>query len=184
MQIAIRSRDPTPQDTAPLPDKKSLKRDPKPAKLEANVPLAPTTPDAAPNVEPPKPDNSATLSALKTSHSMLDNELRRRELLESDVPAYSDAKRQMADALVAADPERAAKELDRARAAIARVTIDGPFINAKVSRAGTRIGKLDEDRRTDLSARLNIVMSLYTSGDFVKANRQINEIVKLTATNP
>ncbi|MBA3503033.1 MAG: hypothetical protein H0T65_21910, partial [Deltaproteobacteria bacterium] len=131
---------------------------------------------------PPKVDNAGALAGLRTSYGSLDGELRRRELLESDVPAYVEAKREMAEALAASNAERAASELDKARAAIAAVTIDGPFVDKKVQRAGARIGKLPADRKADLSARLSEVLALYTSGEYVKANRKINEIVKLTAT--
>ena len=128
---------------------------------------------------PAKPDT--TLSTLETAHARLDSELRRRELLESDVPAYVDAKRELAEALAARNADRAAAELDKARAAIAAVKIDGPFVDKKVQRTGARIGKLPADRKAELSARLNEVLALYTNGEYVKANRKINEIVKLTA---
>jgi hypothetical protein len=177
-QVAIRDRkrDPEVPVAATEPVKPPAK---KPAKAETKVVDTIAQPGGVET--PPKPDNAA-LAALETSHSMLDSELRRRELLESDVPAYVEAKREMRDALAAGQAARAAAELDKARAAVAAVTIDGPFVDKKVQRTGARIGKLPADRKADLSARLNEVLALYTSGEYVKANRKINEIVKLTAT--
>jgi hypothetical protein len=175
-QIAIRDRkpaaEPPPVVTEPI----------KPPPKKRGDTKAVIARDAAVRDEPPPPkaDNAAALAALETTHAMLDTELRRRELLESDVPAYVEAKREMAAALAASDADRAAAELDKARAAIAAVTIDAPFVDKKVQRAGARIGKLPADRKADLSARLNEVLALYTNGDYVKANRKINEIVKLT----
>jgi len=146
----------------------------------APVVVEPTPPvKVEPTPPPAKPDTTAAVASLRTSYSMLDNELRRRELLESDVPAYGEAKRAMSIALDAGDADRAAVELDKARAAIGAVTIDAPFIDKKVQRAGARIGKLDGARKTDFSARLTEVVQLYTNGEYVKANRKINEIVKL-----
>ena len=183
MQLALREKKRldtppvfAPSEPPPVVDKKPAKKidPPKQPKLEATR-AAPPVPEA------PKPDTSA-LASLRTSHAMIDGELRRRELLDSDVPAFVDAKRAMAEALTANDAGRAAAELDKARAAIANVTIDGPFIDKKVQRASVRIGKLPKDKQAEFAARLNEVLALYTDGQFVVANRKINEIVKLTVS--
>ena len=180
-QAALREKKREPEAVVVAP-----KQPAKPAQKKVDPPVVvePVTP---PKVEdkppappaPPKADTTAAVASLRTSYTMLDNELRRRELLESDVPAYGEAKKAMSIALDAGDADRAAAELDKARAAIGAVTIDGPFIDKKVQRAGARIGKLDPERKADFSARLTEVVQLYTSGEYVKANRKINEIVKL-----
>jgi serine/threonine protein kinase len=127
----------------------------------------------APRAEPP-PAADPRLEALHASYAALDDDLRRRELLESDVPAFGEAKRAMKSALDAKDADRAAAELARAHQLTA-ISIDRDFINKKMQ----RIGKVPPEKQAEITARVNEVLTLTDAGNFAAANRKLNEIVKL-----
>lgn len=108
----------------------------------------------------------------------------RKGLITSDLPGPAQALEDEASkALDGNDTSKAYFAAQQLYATVEAIRVDRPFIQAKTARLQAQIKRthVDDASQQQLATALGDVMQKYNAGDFIAANRRLNQIAQLLA---
>lgn len=128
-------------------------------------------------VAPPKSGNY-TRGEVDKLMSRAKSAMNRKGLLASDLGAQAGLESEITKALADSDWTRGYVLASQLVQTIDQIQINRPFISAKYQRLHNRVksAKVDDSTQTTLDQGMKEVMQKYGDGDFLAANRRINQL--------
>jgi DNA repair exonuclease SbcCD ATPase subunit len=131
---------------------------------------------------PPPKGGSYTKSDVSGLIGKARTQMAKKGLINSDLPGPAQSlESEASKALNDNDTSKAYFAAAQLVATVDSINVNRPFIQAKIARLQTQIksSKLDEATSQQLSGVLGDVMQKYSDGDFVAANRRLNQLAAM-----